>query len=394
LGIANSRSSCQRPTADSGQGAGADYERRLKFEVQFGMPKNESVNHASSRTAIDLFAGGGGLTLGLTRAGFDVVAAVEVDDTAAVTYEKNHPSVRLRTRDIRKVPAAKVLRALRMKRGELDLLAGCPPCQGFSTIRTRNAHSKIEDERNDLIFDFLRFVRVFLPKAIMMENVPALAVDPRFSTFCTKLSLLGYSLKWDILDAADYGVPQRRKRLILVATLHSQPRLATPRPRRRTVRTAIGMLGRPTSSSDPLHNYRDDRSQRVRDLIRRIPRDGGSRSVLAQSEQLNCHRRLAGFHDVYGRMSWDDVAPTITGGCINPSKGRFLHPVQHRAITLREAALIQGFPPKYFFSLAKGKYRAAELIGNALPPQFIRAHAHELHRVLEETERESGGKRA
>jgi len=121
----------------------------------------------------------------------------------------------------------------------------------------------------------------------------------------------------------------------------------------------------------------------VRGLIRLIPKNGGSRTDLKFAAQLKCHRKCDGFHDVYGRMAWDDVAPTITGGCFNPSKGRFLHPVRHRAITLREAALLQTFPPTYFFSLKRGKSNAAQMIGNALPPEFIRRHAQSIAKFVQ-----------
>src|SRR5690606_12010561 len=116
---------------------------------------------------------------------------------------------------------------------------------------------------------------------------------------------------------------------------------------RRSVRDAIGDLPKPSVSDDPLHDPMEDRSERIAKMIALIPKDGGSRSALGKRRQLECHKRCNGFKDVYGRMAWDDVAPTITGGCVNPSKGRFLHPTQNRAITLREAALLQSFPPNY-----------------------------------------------
>ena len=121
---------------------------------------------------------------------------------------------------------------------------------------------------------------------------------------------------------------------------------------------------------------------RSRTLIRLIPKDGGSRLDLGRQRQLGCHRRCDGFKDVYGRMAWDDVSPTVTGGCVNPSKGRFLHPTKNRCVTLREAALLQSFPPTYRFSLRRGKFPAAQMIGNALPPEFIRRHAKQVGKHL------------
>ena len=150
----------------------------------------------------------------------------------------------------------------------------------------------------------------------------------------------------------------------------------------RTVRDAIGWLLEPRFSTDPLHAHGEQRSAAVERRIAAIPRDGGSLGDAGEEHTLDCRRRLKGFHDVYGRMAWDRPAPTITSGCINPSKGRFLHPQQDRAITLREAALLQSFPRDYRFALDRGKYQVADLIGNALPPTFVAEHARQLVRAL------------
>lgn len=141
------------------------------------------------------------------------------------------------------------------------------------------------------------------------------------------------------------------------------------------MRHAIETLPPPGQTGDPLHDLEENRKRSVVDLIARIPKDGGSRAQLEAKWHLACHREFDGFSDVYGRMAWDKVAPTITSGCVNPSKGRFLHPRQNRCITLREAALLQAFPPRYKVSLEHGKFEAARLIGNALPPEFVRRHA-------------------
>src|ERR1035438_675681 len=141
--------------------------------------------------AVDLFSGCGGLTLGLKQAGFQVRGAVEIEAVAAETYRDNHPEVKLWETDIRLVTGAQILEALGIKQGELDLLAGCPPCQGFSTIRTKNGKKRVQDDRNDLIFDYLRMVKDLLPKAVMMENVPGLANDSRMQILKTALEDLG-----------------------------------------------------------------------------------------------------------------------------------------------------------------------------------------------------------
>lgn len=333
-------------------------------------------------TAIDLFSGCGGLTLGLKQAGFRVIGAVEIDSLAVETYQANHKRVVVWDRDICKLSVVEVMRSLKIKPGELDLLAGCPPCQGFSTMTTLNGSYIVDDPRNDLVFQFMRFVRRLRPKAIMMENVPGLAKDRRIKKVLAELEKLGYECTTDVLNAAHYGVPQRRRRFILLAGRRQKIPFAPQARCQPVVRTAFAMLGK-RSKNDPLHNYKVRRTQKVMDRIRLIPANGGSRLDLGEKQQLECHKGFDGFRDIYGRMSWDDVAPTITTGCFNPSKGRFLHPTKHRAITLREAALLQTFPRSYYFSLNRGRIRAAEMIGNALPPDFIRRHALQILAALE-----------
>jgi DNA (cytosine-5)-methyltransferase 1 len=320
--------------------------------------------------------------LGLRWARFKVLGAVELDPLAAETYRSNFPSVRLWEMDIRGLSVARILRELRLRPGQLDLLAGCPPCQGFSSLRSLNGHQTVADERNDLVLEFQRFVRGLRPKAVMLENVPALASDSRLATLRRTLEGLGYHVTVQVLNVAHFGVPQRRRRMILVAGRGRMIPLAGTHDGFETVRGAIGNLAPPGLTGDPLHDLGETRQAKTLDLITRIPKNGGSRADLGADAQLGCHRRCDGFHDVYGRMAWDQVAPTITSGCVNPSKGRFLHPEQDRSITLREAALLQGFPPSFKFSLRRGKYPAAEMIGNALPPRFVEAHATEIRRQV------------
>ncbi len=327
-------------------------------------------------TAIDLFAGAGGLTAGLRLAGFRVCAAVELDRRAAATFRANHPRIHLEPSDIRRVKCAQLMRTLGLKKGELDLLAGCPPCQGFSRLPTRNGEA-LRDDRNDLVFEFVRFVRAFLPKAIMFENVPGLMRNERFHEVERQLRALGYSVDANVLDAANYGVPQRRRRLIVLGGRgRRRLSLAEPCYEHRTVREAFAVLpAGPGTSGDAIHDLPVRHSEQVKALIRAIPEDGGGRLDLPQDMRLECHKHTNGFHDVYGRMRWDAPSPTITSGCVNPSKGRFLHPTEHRAITLREAAILQGFPADYVFFSEHGKEAIAAMIGNALPPPFIAAHA-------------------
>ncbi len=336
-------------------------------------------------TAIDLFAGVGGLSTGLIQSGFIVCAAVEIDPISASSFLQNHVHTRVLIRDIRKISGVELLKRAGLARGELDLLTGCPPCQGYSTLRTRRQRRVVTDPRNDLIFDILRLVRSTRPRAVLLENVPGLAQDRRFSDFRHGLAAAGYESEYKVVDASDYGVPQRRRRLVLMAirdgtvpTEWWSPSSTT----QRTVRDAIAMLPAAGHSGDVLHDVTESRSATVMERIRATPHNGGSRSSVRADYSLACHERTDGFSDVYGRMKWDAPAPTITGGCSNPSKGRFLHPVEDRAITLREAALLQSFPADYQFDLRRGKEHAAWQIGNAFPPQMIVPIARALYAAL------------
>ena len=334
-------------------------------------------------TAIDLFSGAGGTSLGLQQAGFQVVAAIEINPLAVESYELNLRHVSIWEHDIRQVSSDEVLESTSLKSGDLSILAACPPCQGFSSIRTLNGSRKIDDDRNGLLSEVTRFVRDLRPLTVMMENVPGLGSEATFDEFLEALLFLGYEHRAEVVDASNYGVPQRRRRLLVVASRLGRPQLGECVRTPSTVRDALAGLPAPGSSGDPLHDVSERRSPRIAAMIRRIPRDGGSRSDLDAEDQLACHIRTNGFRDIYGRMAWDKVAPTITGGCVNPSKGRFLHPEQNRAITLREAAILQSFPPASQVSLRRGKYAAAALIGNALPPEFVRRHALALKHHIE-----------
>lgn len=339
--------------------------------------------------AVDLFSGCGGLTVGLKRAGFRVVGAVELDPLAVQTYKKNHPTVRVWSKDIREVEATDFSRQLKLKPGKLDLLAACPPCQAFSKMKTLNRSRRVYDpHQKDLLGELLRFVRNLKPRAIMIENVPGMVRDRRWKEFVAALRRAGYDCDYEVLNTADFGVAQRRHRLLLMASrrLGLVP-FAVRAEERKTVRQVIGSLPAVRKSKDALHRPQEKRSRAIRELIKLIPKNGGSRTALSDDEQLDCHKKIDGFKDVYGRMAWHDVAPTITGGCVNPSKGRFLHPEKNRAITLREAAMLQGFSRGYFISLDEGKYRAAELIGNAIPPEFIKRHAKQVYSLLSQPAR-------
>jgi DNA (cytosine-5)-methyltransferase 1 len=337
-------------------------------------------NKKIRRTAIDLFSGAGGLTQGLKQAGFDVVGAIESVATYAESYQMNHSETNLKVSDITQIDPVEYMKELELKTGELDLLAGCPPCQGYSTIGTRNRGQR-NDPRNELVYEVLRFAIAFQPKTIMMENVPALDKDARLQKLVENLENVGYKVDHKVLKMSNYRVPQGRRRMIMLASRFNNIEVVKQEldaDQMATVRDAIAFLPPAGLSHDPLHDTLSNPTDKVKERISMIPKDGGSRADLGKEWQLDCHKRNVGFRDVYGRMAWDKPSPTITGGCNNPSKGRFLHPEENRVITLREAALLQTFPADYKFSFKAGKAGVAMMIGNALPPTFIEFHARKV----------------
>ena len=326
-------------------------------------------------TAVDLFAGCGGVTEGLKKRHFRVVAAVDNDPVACSTYRKNHPTVRLYQADIRKISPRKIRNTLLDSR-DLDLLVVCAPCQPFSSQGRKSKR----DKRSALILSTVRFARVLKPSLIFFENVRGLA-NPRFDHILNHLwhdlKEIGYYMgNPEVVDAADYGVPQRRQRWVALAQRNSfppqLPEPVTPDGERNTVRQAIGTLKRLNSGgsdpSDSLHFARNHQTIAL-ERLSCIPSDGGSRFSLPDNLVLPCHKGYSGHPDVYGRMLWDDVAPTLTTGCTDITRGRFAHPVDDRAITLREAARLQTFEDNYEFVGTSGQI--ATQIGNAVPVKLI-----------------------
>lgn len=312
------------------------------------------------------------MSLGLRRAGFDIRVAVEMDEGSAKTYRANHRKTSVLQCDINDVTGKEILRAAKLRRGGVDLIVGCPPCQGFSRIRRRNGDKAVVDERNDLVLQFARLVREIRPHVVLMENVPGLETDWRFRRLLAVLRGCRYKVEWDVLNAHEYDVPQRRRRLVMIGwRKKARPNLEDiPRRKGGTVRAAIEKLPNLPESAKALRRLRPSYTADVKTRITAVPKNGGSRKGIPSELVLQCHKDDPGFRDVYGRMQWDEPAPTITGGCINPSKGRFLHPRYNRAVSLVEAARLQSFPIWYKFDAELGRYPVAEMIGNALPPNL------------------------
>ena len=320
--------------------------------------------------SIDIFSGVGGLTEGMHQANFKTELAFEIDELASKAYQLNHSTTTVITKDIRKVSIAEIKRKLNGK--TIHLLAGCPPCQGFSSIRRLNRTTPVDDDRNNLIMEYVRLVKALKPYTIMMENVPGLVEYDLFKKAIKILSEeLNYNIDFKVVNVKDYGVPQSRRRLVLVGSRLGEIKVAPPINKKSTVKETIGHLPKPEKSDDLLHKIFPNHTEKIKKRIALTPKDGGSWKDLPKKYILECHKKdNVGFNDVYGRLRWDNYSTTITGGCLNPSKGRFLHPEQNRNISAREAALLQSFSEDYKFPIDAPVSKIALMIGNALPPKF------------------------
>jgi DNA (cytosine-5)-methyltransferase 1 len=293
--------------------------------------------------------------------------------------------------DVRKVTGAQLLEAGRVG-DRLDLLKACPPCQGFSSLR---GNREPDAARNDLVLDTLRLVRELAPRAVLLENVPGLRRDGRFGVLLDGMRQLGYAMTDYVVEASSLGVPQRRRRLVVVAvhgassvpaTVEALLPLAARRPGM-TAGTALAGLAAAQAPDDPSHVWRRTRGT-VAERIEAIP-VGGTRFDLPDHLQLECHRRLRtkdgrvnrSATGSYGRVRLDEPAPTMTTRCTTPACGAFIHPTEHRGLSLREAATLQTFPATYRWY---GGYDSVERqIGNAVPVWMAEALGRAVLRLLD-----------
>jgi DNA (cytosine-5)-methyltransferase 1 len=352
-------------------------------DCSFALPKPDDML-TSRPTAVDLFAGAGGATEGLRQAGYQVLAAIESDPRAVETLRRNHPATLVREARIEGIDAKRFALDIAAEGGDLTLLQACPPCQTWSSLGGHDA----KDPRNELIFQVARFARALRPRIVIVENVLGLLKDPRLSKLRRQLRDAGYGVRAYRVEASQWGVPQRRRRLILIAIAGSDGR-SLPRAllalvpstfdtSRTTVSQALAVL--PTDGDFGRHL-----APLTLKRIRAIP-EGGNRFDLPKNLQLRCHTRLR--HrtatGAYGRMRGDDVAPTLTTRCTTVACGPFIHPTQDRPITLTEAAALQTFPTGYTFAGSHGQVERQ--IGNAIPVKLAQGLGLAVARILEGTQ--------
>ncbi len=346
--------------------------------------------------AIDLFSGCGGVTSGLKKAGIEVRAAVEINEIAVKTYLENNKEVAILQKDIRNVNGDELRRAAGISEDNRLLLVACPPCQGFSAIR----HGGENDKRNQLVFEYIRLVKELNPDFILMENVAGMSRGKGKETFRKAYDEFDklYKCKYDILNAADYGVPQTRRRLVLhgirrdiyelwkdkgveiqlPAPTHVNPSKKNKDCKLPVWKKADVILGLPeivaggVCTENGIYNHVcNGMSDTNIKRIKYIREHGGDRTCLPKDLSLECHKDRSGHTDVYGIMDINKPSPTITGGCMHYSKGRYGHPYQNRALSAREAARLQSFDDDYIFF--GNNAQIALQIGNAVPVELAKA---------------------
>lgn len=346
--------------------------------------------HTPTVKVVDLFCGAGGLAYGLKSAGMEIAAGVDLDPACRHPFETNCGGkfVEKSVADVTKDELESWF-----KGADIRVLAGCAPCQPFSTY---SQSRKTPDARWELLRAFLSLAVDLQPEIVTMENVRGLAAKPIWQEFVTGLQSAGYQVAWNEVSCSDFGVPQSRKRLVLIASRIG--RIETPaaggKTKPRTVRDAISDLPPLKAGEafvdDVLHVACRLSPTNLRRI--RASKPGGTWRDWPDDLRADCHRRETGetYPSVYGRMSWDETAPTMTTQCFGYGNGRFGHPDQDRAITLREAAILQSFPATYSFVSNDARLtfdKVGMLIGNAVPPKLgeaigrsVLTHLHALAR--------------
>jgi DNA (cytosine-5)-methyltransferase 1 len=331
-----------------------------------------------SAKAIDIFCGAGGLTFGLQKAGIPVVLGVDLDPACEYPYTSN-TGAKFLSEDVAKVSKDTLLK--KYGNSKYKILVGCAPCQPFSTY---TQGLKIRDSRWSLLRAFSELAIQLAPDVISMENVTQLARHRVYKDFLKDLKKAGYHVSESKVRCVQYGVPQTRKRLVVLASKHGPIDLIKPThsadDKRLTVRHAIRNLEHVRagwqSKKDKLHCAAGLAAKNFKRLCASNP--GGTWKDWKLQLRADCHRKKSGAHygGVYGRMEWDRPAPTITTQCYGFGSGRFGHPEQNRALTLREAAILQTFPRSYKFipPREEASFRGVgRLIGNAVPVKLGRA---------------------
>ncbi len=351
---------------------------------------------SSQATVVDLFCGVGGLTCGLKKAGLDVVAGIDNDPSCRFAYESNNDA-RFVEADIAELSSEKIQELF--GDAEVKILVGCAPCQRFSkhANKIRDTFDHATDKRWNLLKSFAQYIEEVEPDIVSMENVPELQKFDVFAGFRKKLDDLGYRVSFKVVDCSKYGLPQKRKRLVLLASKFGDIELIpeTDIKDRRTVRSVLAKLPKlkngESNKSDPLHrcaSLSDTNLERIKQS-----RPGGTWRDWDKRLLPECYKRQSGnsFSSVYGRMRWDEPSPTMTTQFFIYGTGRYGHPEQDRALSLREGALLQTFPEDYKFFEDPATISVRTIgrhIGNAVPVDLGKIIGVSINKHLEAVDRE------
>lgn len=366
-----------------------------------------------SPKVLDLFSGCGGMSWGLHKAGFEIIGGIDIWHQALETFKFNHPDATIIEGDISDIKTNMVMKKLGLKKSELDVLIGGPPCQGFSKNQTA-LNRFIDDPRNQLYKEYMRFVADLKPKVVVMENVAEIynAFDGKVrSEIIETFNKLGYKISVKILTAADYGVPQKRRRCIFLAVrsnvvpIFPEPThtpevnmdMLIPLPMYVSAWEAIRDLPKPTKSPDGIIKHDQEAKnafgkwvQNPENLISNHFVHTMSPTQIQRYESLKPGedirhlpdnlRPKSGYSGAYGRLDFENVAPTITRWVFHPGSGRYGHPVEPRVVTMREAARLQSFTDEFEFAGTKNEI--AGQIGNSVPPLLMFALAPTIKKLL------------
>lgn len=332
----------------------------------------KSTTNDKAPVVVDLFCGAGGLSYGMQSAGLKIAAGIDLDPSCKFAIESN-TDANFVCEDITNITPEQINGWF--GKAKIRVLAGCAPCQPFSTY---SQSRKSEDDRWNLLLQFQRLALATLPEIVTMENVVGLAKQDVWNGFVSALEAANYDVSWRVVQCEKFGIPQTRRRLVLLASRLGPISLPNPNLSEiQTVKNAIGdlpaIIAGERSSEDPLHasaSLTDVNLERIK-----RSRQGGTWRDWPESLRASCHKKATGktYPSVYGRMEWDRPAPTMTTQCYGYGNGRFGHPEQNRAISLREAAIIQSFPKSYRFLKDEDRIcfnHLGTLIGNAVPPKL------------------------
>lgn len=343
-----------------------------------------------SAKVVDLFCGIGGLTHGFVRESFDVAAGYDIDTTCKYAFQKNNNAAFI-DKNITKVTGTEIKK--HFGNADVKILVGCAPCQPFSTY----SYKTKDKDKWTLLYEFARLIEEAEPDIVSMENVPRLTKFDKASVFSDFLETLRkkkyHEPYYEIVNCPDYGIPQYRKRLVLLASRYGEIQLIPKTHTKENYETVESTIGKmePLESGEISETDDIHRAAKLSELnLKRVrqSKPGGTWRDWDEELRLKCHRKKSGetYVSVYGRMNWKEPAPTMTTHCVGIGNGRFGHPEQDRAITLREAALFQTFPPDYEF-VPKGQHFKIKTlsthIGNAVPVKLGQVIAQSIEKHLD-----------